>query len=142
MSKWMFAALLLLQAHFATSYIVPLDSEAREEFGGLLRWVWPWEVGDSGPLGEITETSVPIGGFFLAVTAASLLLLAALAVVGLWIPSSWWRVLAAGGAVVSLGLMVLFFGPTKLLPIAAALIALWITITNWASSSWSAVPAE
>jgi hypothetical protein len=38
--KWLFAALLVLQAHFAASYLVPLDREAQATFGGLLRWAW------------------------------------------------------------------------------------------------------
>ena len=33
--KWLFAVLLVLQAHFAASYLVPLDSGAQREFGGL-----------------------------------------------------------------------------------------------------------
>src|SRR3712207_9451836 len=77
--KWLFAALLLLQAHFAASYLVPLDSQAQQEFGGLLRWAWPWSDGDSGPLGQVTVSSgFPLSGFFLAVSAATLFFLAAL----------------------------------------------------------------
>jgi hypothetical protein len=38
MSKWLFAALLVLQAHFAALYLVPLDREVQGTFGGLLRW--------------------------------------------------------------------------------------------------------
>jgi hypothetical protein len=41
MSKWVLVILLGLQAHFAASYLVPLDEQARAEFGGLLRWFWP-----------------------------------------------------------------------------------------------------
>src|SRR5215216_5080678 len=79
MSKWLFAALLVLQAHFAASYLVPLDREAQRTFGGLLRWAWPWSGGDSGPLGQVTVSSgFPLSGFFLAVTAAGLFFLAAL----------------------------------------------------------------
>jgi hypothetical protein len=51
MSKELLAALLVLQAHFAASYLVPLDREAQETLGGLLRWAWPWSGGYSGPLG-------------------------------------------------------------------------------------------
>jgi hypothetical protein len=51
--KWLFAALLVLQAHFAASYLVPLDRQAQGEFGGLLRWAWPWSIGDGGLLGRI-----------------------------------------------------------------------------------------
>jgi hypothetical protein len=82
MSKWLFAALLMLQAHFAASYIIPLDREAQGAFGGLLRWAWPWAIGDGGPLGRITISGFPVAGFFLAVTTAGVFMLAALAVVG------------------------------------------------------------
>src|SRR5215211_9282476 len=132
MFKWLFAVLLLLGAHFAASYLVPLDREAQQTFGGLLRWAWPWSDGDSGPLGQVTVSSgFPLSGFFLAVTTAGLFFLAALAVVGIWVPFSWWRVLAAGGAILSLLLMAAFFGPTKLLPMALDLVVLWAALTNW-----------
>jgi len=52
--KWLFAVLLVLQAHFAASYLVPLDSGAQREFGGLLRWAWPWSIGDGGILARTT----------------------------------------------------------------------------------------
>jgi hypothetical protein len=132
MLKWLFAALLVLQAHFAASYLVPLDRETQGEFGGLLRWAWPWSDGDSGPLGQVTVSSgFPLSEFFLAVTAAVLFFLAALAVVGIWVPSSWWRGLTIGGATLSLLLMAAFFGPTKLLPMALDLVVLWAATTNW-----------
>ena len=135
MSKWLFAALLVLQAHFAASYLVPLDREAQGTFGGLLRWAWPWSGGDSGLLGQVTVSSgFPLSGFFLAVTAAGLFILAALAVMGWWVPFGWWRVLAMGGAILSLLLMVGFFGATKLLPMALDLVVMWAAITNWMSA--------
>jgi hypothetical protein len=39
-------------------------------------------------------------------------------------------VLAIGGAILSLLLMVGFFGATKLLPIAVDLVVLWAAVTN------------
>ncbi len=57
-------------------------------------------------------------------------ILAALAVVGWWVPFGWWRVLAIGGAILSLLLMVGFFGATKVLPIALDLLVLWLAITD------------
>jgi hypothetical protein len=141
MSKWLFAALLMIHAHFAASYLVPLDEESQGAFGGLLRWVWPWSDGDSGPLGEVTVASgFPVTGFFLAMATAGMFVLAALAVVGIWVPSTWWRVLTVGGAFLMIALMLLFFGVTKLLPMALALVVLWITFNNWPMASWSAVP--
>lgn len=132
LSEWLFTALLVLQAHFAASYLVPLDREAQGEFGGLLRWVWPWSGGDSGLLGQVTVSSgVPLSGIFLAGIAAVLFFLAALAVVRIWIPFGWWRGLAGGGAILSLLLMAGFFGATKVLPMALDLVVLWAAITDW-----------
>ncbi len=59
------------------------------------------------------SSGFPLSGFFLAVSAAGLFFLAALAVVGIWVPFGWWRVLAVGGAILSLFLMAAFFGPTN-----------------------------
>ncbi|HET7270611.1 MAG TPA: hypothetical protein VFI90_05935 [Rubrobacter sp.] len=131
MMKWLFAVLLLLQAHFAASYLVPLDQEAQRTFGGLLRWAWPWSIGDSGLLGRVTASGeYPISGVWLGGAAALLYILAALAVIGWWIPFSWSRVLATGGAILSLLLMVGFFGATKLLPMVLDLVVLWAAITD------------
>ena len=44
---------------------------------------------------------------------ALMFILAALAVMGWWVPFGWWRVLAMGGAILSLLLMVGFFGATE-----------------------------
>ena len=57
-------------------------------------------------------------------------ILAALVVMGWWVPFGWWRVLAMGGAILSLLLMVGFFGATKLLPMALDLVVLWLVITD------------
>jgi hypothetical protein len=118
MLKWLFAALLVLQAHFAASYLVPLDREAQEEFGGLL--------------GRIPASGeYPVSEIFLAGSAAVVFFLAGLAVAGIWVPFGWWRMLAMGGAILLLLLMAAFFGPTKLLPMALDLVVLWAAITNW-----------
>jgi hypothetical protein len=77
------------------------------------------------------SSGFPLSGFFLAVSAAGLFFLAALAVVGIWVPFGWWRVLAVGGAILSLFLMAAFFGPTKLLPMALDLVVVWAAVTNW-----------
>jgi hypothetical protein len=91
--KWLFAVLLVLQAHFAASYLVPLDSRAQREFGGLWRGAWPWSIGDGGILGRIPASGeYPIVGVWLAGGAALLSILAALAVMGWWVPFGWWRV--------------------------------------------------
>jgi len=129
--RWLFAALLVLQAHFAASYLVPLDREAQATFGGLLRWAWPWSIGDGGLLGRIPASGqYPIYGVWLGGGAALLFILAALAVMGWWVPFGWWRGLATAGAILSLVLMVGFFGATKVLPIALDLLVLWVALTD------------
>lgn len=130
MSKWLFAAQLLLHVHFAASYLIPLDKPSQKTFVGLLRWAWPWSIGDSGPLGRITVARFPLTGFWLAVTSALAFLLAALAVVGVWVPLPWWRSLTIVGAVLSLILLVGFIGPTKILPIVLNLFVLWRAVTD------------
>jgi hypothetical protein len=131
MQKWLLVALLVLQAHFAASYLVPLDAASQREFGGLLRWFWPWAYGDSGVLGRITpEAGFPIVGFWIAMVAACALVLAALAVAGLWVPLSWTRPLAIVGAAALVVLMALFFAPTRVIPIAVAIGTLYFALTR------------
>lgn len=132
MIKWLVAAFFVIEAHFMASYVVPLTADAKATFGGLLGWGWPWAYGDGGLLGQIEPGSFPIFAFFIAVTAATLFVVAALSVLGIWVPHSWWRALAVAGAVLSLVVLVGFFGPTKLLPIAADVAVLWAVLTNWA----------
>jgi len=121
MPRWSLVVFLALQAHFAASYLVPLDKQAQGEFGGLLRWFWPWSYGDGGPLGQIAAgQDLPSIGLFLALGATVLFGLAAFAAAGLWVQPSWCPALAASGAVLLVCLMAVFFGPTKLIPIAFA----------------------
>jgi len=72
-----------------------------------------------------------MSGFFLAVTTAGVLILAVLAVLGIWVPFRWWRALAITGGVLSLVLMALFLGFPKLLPIATALVILGAAFDYW-----------
>ncbi|OIB58825.1 hypothetical protein BBD46_01660 [Natrialba sp. SSL1] len=111
---------------------MPLDREAQQEFGGLLRWVWPWSDGDSGLFGQLAVSAdLPLLGLFLALTAATLSFCAALAVLEFWLPFSWWRLLAGSGAILSLVLMAGFFDATKLLPIALSAVVLWAVMADW-----------
>lgn len=131
MSKWLFAVILVIGAHFSASYLVPLDAQAQQTFAGLLKWFWPWADGDSGPLGVMTVSSgFPVSGFFIAVTSSGFFFLAALATIGKWIPFAAWRWLSISGAALSVLLMALFFSPTKLIPIALDLFVLWAAWIN------------
>ena len=130
-SKWILVLALGLEAHFAASYLVPLDAPSQREFGGLLRWFWPWAYGDAGALGQITpEAGFPVTGFFLAMVAGGALLIAALAAAGWWVPSTWWPLLAIIGAAFLLVLMVVFISPTKVGPILFALATLYMAVSR------------
>ena len=131
MQKWLLIVFLGLEAHFAASYLVPLDAQSQREFGGLLRWFWPWSLGDAGPLGQMTAASFPVAGFFVAMATAGMFVLAALAVLGVWVPFSWWRALTVAGAALSVVLMLLFPGPTKLLPLVFDGAVFWAAFTHW-----------
>lgn len=99
--------------------------------GGSLRWVWPWANGDNGPLGTmVADGESPLAGTYFAIVAGVVLLVAALAVAGWWVPASWWRSLATAGAVMLIVLMALFLGPTKILPIALAAGTVYITLSR------------
>ncbi len=131
LSKWLLVALFGLEAHFAASYLVPLDERSGREFGGLLRWFWPWSYGDAGLLGQITPaTGFPIAGFYVAMVAAALLMLAALATAGWWVPTAWWPLLSAAGAVALLCLMGPFVGPTKVIPMLFAVGTLYLAVSK------------
>jgi hypothetical protein len=133
-AKWTLVALLLLQAHFAASYLVPLDEPSQREFGGLLRWFWPWSQGNRGPFGEITGTVLPLSPL-VAVIGGTALFGAALSVLGWWVPYGWWRPLAIVGAVLSFFALASFLGPTKFLPMASAVAIVWIAYAD----PWRAV---
>lgn len=122
MSKWMWAIALVLGAHFGASYVAPTTRGL-----GVFNYVWPWASGDSGLLGQHPA----LIGIWLGGSSALLFVLAVLALFGIWVPAPWWRGLAMAGAAVSLVLMVGFFGPTKLLPIALDLAVLGALWTNW-----------
>jgi len=128
--RWVLAIVFLAGAHLSASYLTPLDEQAQRTFLGLLKWAWPWAYGDHGPLGELSPgpSGVPLGGFFIAATSGGLLFLAALSVLGWWVPFGWWRPLAITGAAFQLVLMVSFFGPTKLIPIALDVLILYATL--------------
>ena len=112
--KWLIAGWLAVQAHFAASYLVPLDEQAQRTFGGLLCWLWPWAIGDAGPLGRVAASGSPTPSVLLAITAATVLAMAALAVLGWWVPHPWWRALAVIGSALCAVLCLLYLGWTKL----------------------------
>lgn len=129
MNKWLWAIVFAILANCAATYIVPLWERDREAMGGMLKFAWPWAIGDKGFLGEMLMGKMPMAGFVIAMAAACLFLLAILALFGIWVPTAWWPYLAIAGAVAEIVLMCGFFGITKILPIlgsVAVIAALWV----------------
>lgn len=122
MNKWWWAIILVVQAHFGASYIV-----ATKPGLGLFNFVWPWATGDHGLFGAHPNLlGIALGG-----AAGAISLLAALAVLGIWVPHAYWRLLAMVGAGLLLVLMLGYLSPTKLLPILwaiAVLVLAWMRL--------------
>jgi hypothetical protein len=111
--------------------LILLDRGAQREFGGLLRWAWPWSIGDGGLLGRIPASGeYLISGVFLAGAAALMFILANAGSDG--VVGSVWLVEDSGygGAILSLLLMMGFFGAAKRLSVALDLVILWAAIID------------
>jgi hypothetical protein len=111
--------------------LILLDRGAQREFGGLLRWAWPWSIGDGGLLGRIPASGeYLISGVFLAGAAALMFILANAGSDG--VVGSVWLVEGSGygGAILSLLLMMGFFGAAKRLSVALDLVILWAAIID------------
>ncbi len=121
-NKWLWVILLALQAHFAASYLVPTEPRL-----GLFNFIWPWVAGDRGIFG--VHPNLP--GIALGGIAGLASVLSALAVLGIWLPHNWWPGLAMLGAGLEIVLMIGYFGPTKLLPIALDAAVLATLLMNW-----------
>ena len=133
MPNWLLAVALVIQAHFSASYLVPLDPKDPNLSSGplaLLPWLWPWSQSDAGFLGQTLPAASGTVGFFIAMGAAGLSILAALGVVSILVPHDWWRPLAVAAGAASLVLMAGFFGPTKLLPMLLDAGLLYVAITT------------
>ena len=129
-AKWLLVTLLVVEAHFGASYLVPLKVEDQGLFAGLLRWVWPWGVGDRGFLGAVTEAGFPFAGFLFAIAAAGAFAVAALAALGWLVPQSWWKAATVVGVAASLVLVAGFLNVTKVLPISIGLALLWVVFVR------------
>ena len=119
MTKWVWVAVLVVQAHFGASYLVGIERNL-----GLFNYIWPWATGDHGLLG----THPNLLGIALGPGSALLSILSILAIFGVWLPHDSWRALAIAATSVQLLLMVGYFGSTKILPIVydlAVIAAVW-----------------
>jgi hypothetical protein len=115
--------LLLLGAQLNLSGIVPLqigDSSAPWWVGGRL--LWPFAVETRTLLqGDALNTFTPI----LAITSSILFLLAAAALLRWRVPGQWFSWLIVAGALLSIGLQIIWFSSWAILPLIVDIALLW-----------------
>jgi hypothetical protein len=121
---WIFIlVLLLLGAQLNLSGIVPLqigESPAPWWVGGRL--LWPFAVGTRTLLqGDALNTFTPI----LAITSSILFLLAAAALLRWRVPGQRFSWLIVAGALLSIGLQIIWFSGWAILPLIVDLALLW-----------------
>ena len=122
MIRVLVAALFLLGAHFAGTYLVPSPA-------GKASFYWPWaqDPGGWAVLGE-RAALVPAQWQVLqpvAALAAFAYLAAFLALFGWLVPPAWAQPLAVAGSVASIALFAAHLGPLAILPTLLDLIVLW-----------------
>ena len=122
-------ALLLLGAQLNLSGLVPLqvgDSPPPWWVGGRL--IWPFAEHTKTLLadGNLLNTLTPI----LAATSALCFLLAAATLMKWFVPDQWFPILIVAGAVLSIGLQVIWFSEWAILPLVVDIFLLW-AVFGW-----------
>lgn len=116
--------LLLLGAHLNLSALVPLqvgDAPPPWWVGGRLLWPFAEATDTLLPAGNTLDTLTPI----LAITSALAFLLAAAALLRWSVPGQWLPWLTVAGAVLSIGLQVMWFSGWAILPLLVDIALLW-----------------
>jgi hypothetical protein len=126
MMKILIAGLLIAHGFIVASQ----SSGSFNPVGGLknpswLNW-WPANLGQSWLLSQlgIERTMVARSGGVLWLVAGIALMAAGLGVLGLVVPSTWWRSLALAGAVVTLLMLAIYLHPFYGIGIGASIVLL------------------
>jgi hypothetical protein len=124
--RWLLAGLLI--GHGAVHLMFAVPTPAATEGGPE----WPFDIARSwiidGAGLDLTIARV-VGGALIAVVVIGLVL-AALATVGIVVPSGWWQPAAASSTVASAALLVLFFQPQLVLGLGIDATLLWVIVTG------------
>jgi len=126
---WLLIPALVLGAHFTMTYNVP--ARAGRGWSG-----WPFAVGDWGLFGAVHgaaqhRTLTELAGAALGAGATVGFVMAALSVVGLWLPGTWWHALALAASAASLVLMGGYLGRDKLPALTADLLVIAVATVTW-----------
>jgi hypothetical protein len=127
--RWLLAALLIGHGVVHVLFGVPAPSASD---GGAS---WPFDTSQSWAVTRAGLDLVlvrAVGAVLIAVTVGAFAL-AALATVGIIVPSGWWQPTIALGAVASAATLVLFFDPQLVLGLGMDAVLLWVVATRgWA----------
>jgi hypothetical protein len=127
--RWLLAALLIGHGVVHLLFAVPAPSGA--DSGAA----WPFDMSQSWAVARVgLEPGLVrgIGAVLIAITVGTLAL-AALATVGIVVPSGWWQATVALGAIGSAATLILFFDPQLVLGLGMDLVLLWVVATRaWA----------
>ncbi|MCG3207194.1 MAG: hypothetical protein FOGNACKC_00794 [Anaerolineae bacterium] len=116
--------LLLLGAQLNLTAIVPLQAGNTPPpwwVGGRLLWPFAVETHTLLPQGDLLNTTTPI----LAIASATLFLLAVAALLRWIVPGGWFPWLIVVGAVLSIGLQVIWLSGWAVLPLLVDIVLLW-----------------
>ena len=90
--------------------------------GGGVLWPFFADTRTLIPPGDALNTLTPI----LGIASGGLFLLAAAALLGWWVPSSWFTVLVAGGVLASIPLQVVWLSGWAIVPLVVDAALLWV----------------
>jgi hypothetical protein len=128
--RWLLAALLIGHGIVHVFFAVPAPSGAD---GGA---AWPFDMSQSW---AVTRAGLELGlvrviGMVLIAITVGAFALAALATVGIIVPSGWWQPTIALGAIASAAMLILFFDPQLVLGLGMDAVLLWVVATRaWVS---------
>jgi hypothetical protein len=128
--RWLLAALLI--GHGVVHLLFAVPAPAATDGGAA----WPFDMSQSWAVtraGLDLGLARVIGAVLIAITVGAFVL-AALATVGIVVPSGWWQPTIALGAIASAATLVLFFDPQLVLGLGMDAILLWVVATRaWVS---------
>jgi hypothetical protein len=124
--RWLLAALLLGHGLVHLLFAVPSPSAADAGTG------WPF---DSSQSWAVTRAGLDLGlvrviGAVLVTITVGAFAVAALATVGIVVPSGWWQPAIALGAIASAATLILCFDPQLVLGLVVDAVLLWVVATR------------
>ena len=133
LGSWLLAGLILAHGLIHLMFLAPAPPRAVTASAGGP--AWPFDLGRSWLVARAGAGPIATVGRVLVVAVVCCSVLAALATMGVLVPSALWATLVAGAACCSLMLLVVGFTPALVLGVAIDLALLWLAL--W--SSWTPV---